>query len=132
MTDTPVITELLIVLNDDSLICVDCWEETKPSDAAPETDPGNVPFGHAVNGRCKRCNGECLVGRYHPDPEINAEVAADVLEAERADLAAGAMPRRWQCPDCGAEHSRGHFGNIGNHRCLGCGYAGPGGVMLDD
>jgi rubredoxin len=68
---------------------------------------------------------------YHPDPEINAEVAADALEAERADLAAGYPPRRWKCPSCGAEHERGHFMTIGIHRCLGCGYAGPDGVMLD-
>jgi rubredoxin len=67
--------------------------------------------------------------RYHPDPEIDAEVAAEVLESERADLAAGYPPRRWKCPDCGAEHGRGHFMTIGTHRCLGCGYVGAGGVM---
>jgi hypothetical protein len=66
---------------------------------------------------------------YHPDPEINAEVAAEALEAERADLAAGYPPRRWQC-DCGASHGRGHFMVLGNHRCLACGYAGRGGVMF--
>jgi hypothetical protein len=68
---------------------------------------------------------------YHPDPEINAEVAADAAEAERADLAAGYPPRRWRCI-CGTEHSRGHVGAIGVHRCLACGYTGTGGVMLDD
>lgn len=31
---------------------------------------------------------------YHPDPAINAEVATEALEAERADLAAGYPPRR--------------------------------------
>lgn len=66
---------------------------------------------------------------YHPDPEIDAEVAAEVLEAERVDLAVGYPPRAWTCPDCGATHSRGHFMTIGVHRCLGCGYAGTGGVM---
>ena len=67
----------------------------------------------------------------HPDPEISAGVAADALEAERADLAAGYPPRRWLCI-CGTEHSRGHFGTIGVHRCLSCGYAGTGGVMMLD
>lgn len=65
---------------------------------------------------------------YHPDATINAEVAADTLEAERADLEAGYPPRAWICP-CGASHSRGHFGSIGIHRCLACGYVGDGGVM---
>lgn len=68
---------------------------------------------------------------YHPDPEVNAEVIADALDAELADLAAGYPPRRWRCI-CGAEHSRGHFGAVGIHRCLTCGYTGPAGVMLDD
>jgi hypothetical protein len=68
---------------------------------------------------------------YHPDPVIDRQVAADAAEAEVADLAAGYPPRRWRCP-CGAEHSRGHFGAVGRHRCLACGYAGTGGVMLDD
>jgi rubredoxin len=67
---------------------------------------------------------------HHPDPEINAGVAAEVLEAERADLAAGYPPRTWICPDCGASHSRGHFMNVGQHRCLRCGYVGSGGVMV--
>jgi hypothetical protein len=67
---------------------------------------------------------------YHPDPEINAEIAQTALEAEQADLAAGYPPRPWLC-DCGASHSRGHFMTVGVHRCLGCGYVGPGGVMFD-
>jgi hypothetical protein len=71
-----------------------------------------------------------MTTHYHPDREINAEVAADVLDAERADLAAGYPPRRWRCPSCAAEHSRGHFGTIGAHRCLECGYTGTGGVMI--
>lgn len=50
--------------------------------------------------------------------------------SEAADLAAGFPPRRWRC-DCGAEHSRGHFLSIGVHRCLGCGYVGDGGTLLD-
>ena len=68
---------------------------------------------------------------YHPHPDINAAVVADVLSGERADLAAGYPPRPWRCA-CGAEHSRGHFGAVGIHRCLACGYVGPGGVLLDD
>ena len=67
---------------------------------------------------------------YHPDPEINAEVAEQTLEAERLDLAAGYLPRRWVC-NCGASHERGHFGNIGIHRCMNCGYVGPDGIMTD-
>jgi hypothetical protein len=66
---------------------------------------------------------------YHPDRAINAEVAADALDAERADLAAGYQPRCWRC-ECGAEHDRGHFLTIGTHRCLACGYVGTGGVMF--
>lgn len=65
---------------------------------------------------------------YHPDSEIDAEIAADALEAERVDLAAGYPPRRWTCP-CGASHSRGHVQAIGVHRCLRCGYVGTAGVM---
>lgn len=53
----------------------------------------------------------------------------DTLAAEVADLAAGYPPRRWRCP-CGREHSRGHVGAIGVHRCLWCGYMGSGGEML--
>lgn len=68
---------------------------------------------------------------YHPDPAISAEVAADALEGEVADLAAGLPPRRWRCPECGTEHGRGHFEAIGQHRCLGCGYIGTEGVMTD-
>lgn len=67
---------------------------------------------------------------YHPDPEINRGVAADALQAEIADLAAGYVPRKWVCP-CGASHSRGHFMSIGIHRCMKCGYVGDEGVMVD-
>lgn len=67
---------------------------------------------------------------YHPDPEINAEIALETLDAERADLALGYPPRRWVC-DCGVSHQRGHFSAIGVHRCLSCGYVGTGGVMTD-
>ena len=68
---------------------------------------------------------------YHPDPDINEEVAADARAAEAADLLMGYPPRRWIC-QCGASHSRGPFGAIGVHRCLHCGYVGEGGVMVDD
>lgn len=67
---------------------------------------------------------------YHPDPDVNAGVAADVLLAEEADLAAGYPPRSWTC-DCGESHARGHFLSIGQHRCLACGYVGSGSVMWD-
>lgn len=66
---------------------------------------------------------------YHPDPEINAEVLQDIADAERVDMAAGFPPYKWQC-DCGASHSRGHFGSIGVHRCLRCGYVGAGGTPI--
>lgn len=66
---------------------------------------------------------------YHPDAEINAEIAEAALEAERLDLSAGYPPRLWTCPDCGAGHGRGHFQVIGVHRCLRCGYVGDGGIM---
>jgi hypothetical protein len=66
--------------------------------------------------------------QYHPDPEINAEVAAEALAAESFDLRAGLPPSEWEC-ECGATHTRGHFQSIGTHRCLKCGYVGHGGVM---
>jgi hypothetical protein len=62
-------------------------------------------------------------------PILARELAADTLDAECADLAAGYPPRRWQC-DCGAEHGRGFFLAVGVHRCLGCGYVGTDGVMF--
>lgn len=67
--------------------------------------------------------------QYHPDPEINAQVAKDALAAEMADLAAGFPARKWTCPQCGRHHSRGFFMTPGVHRCLYCGYVGEGGVM---
>jgi hypothetical protein len=67
---------------------------------------------------------------YHPDPKINAQVAADTLMAEITDLNAGYPPRKWICL-CGASHERGHFMTIGVHRCLKCGYMGEGGIMVD-
>ena len=66
---------------------------------------------------------------YHPDPVINAEIIRQSIEAEAFDLSIGYPPRWWTCPDCSASHHRGHFGSIGTHRCLGCGYVGEGGVM---
>ena len=56
----------------------------------------------------------------------------EVLAAEKADLAAGMSPRWWVCPQCGHSHKRGHFGAIGCHRCLTCGYTGSGGIMWTD
>ena len=69
--------------------------------------------------------------RYHPDNDINESVKRDALVGELADLAAGLPPKRWRCV-CGVEHKRGHFGAIGVHRCLSCGYAGDGGIMLTE
>jgi hypothetical protein len=71
-----------------------------------------------------------LIGRYHPDDEINEGVAQDAREGEAASLAVGLAPSPWEC-ECGAAHDRGHFGVIGNHRCLRCGYSGPGGRLMD-
>jgi len=68
---------------------------------------------------------------YHPDPEINADIIQEVKKAEEVDLAAGYPPSPWMCPVCSTTHKRGHFGVIGAHRCLKCGYAGSDGVMLD-
>ena len=68
---------------------------------------------------------------YHPDPEINEEIIVESLVAEKFDLAAGYPPRPWMCPVCSTTHKRGHFGTIGAHRCLKCGYQGHEGIMLE-
>ena len=65
---------------------------------------------------------------YHPDPEIDAGIRADMLISERIDLAAGYPPRWFLCPQCGATHRRGWFMSQGMHRCLGCGYVCAGGT----
>jgi hypothetical protein len=65
---------------------------------------------------------------YHPDPEVDADVRADALAAEIFDLSIGYPPRWWTCR-CGASHARGHFGAVGVHRCLRCGYVGNLGRM---
>jgi len=66
---------------------------------------------------------------YHPDPEINDEVAREAAESERADLKAGYPPRWWRCA-CGARHRRGFFpAGSDSHRCMRCGYVGLGGVL---
>jgi rubredoxin len=66
---------------------------------------------------------------YHPDPEINAEVAAEAVRVEMLDVSLGYSPRWWRCPNCGATHRRGWFLAFGQHRCLGCGYVGAEGTM---
>lgn len=38
---------------------------------------------------------------YHPDPEINAGISQQALEAERYDLSIGYQSRWWDCRDCG-------------------------------
>lgn len=73
---------------------------------------------------------DVAVVAYHPDPEINAEVIQQANEGEEFDLSIGYPPRAWTCP-CGATHARGHFGAIGIHRCLSCGYVGDQGVLSD-
>lgn len=65
----------------------------------------------------------------HPDPEITVEINEDMRLAEIADVRAGYGPRIWTCPDCGASHDRGWFPTEGSHRCLRCGYVGPGGTL---
>lgn len=79
--------------------------------------------------------GDCAEDRpewtpAHPDPEIAAELEQEARGSERVDVAAGYTPRRWRC-DCGAEHGRGHFGTVGVHRCLACGYVGQGGTLIE-
>jgi hypothetical protein len=69
---------------------------------------------------------------YHPDPEINAVIALDAINAEVLDLRAGLPPRAWRCPSCESEHSRGPLTNGRQHRCLRCGYIGEGGRLADE
>jgi hypothetical protein len=46
--------------------------------------------GESELGNQSSFEGEAAMAAvYHPDPAINAEVALDALDAERADLAAG-------------------------------------------
>ena len=67
---------------------------------------------------------------YHPDPEIDAGVRADALEAEMFDLSVGYPARWWVCPTCEKAHRNGFTnGAFGVHRCLWCGYVGDGGTM---
>lgn len=70
---------------------------------------------------------------YHPDSEINSGVMADANEAEIVDVQAGFAPRWWQCGTCGSAHNRGFMvGQVGVHRCFGCGYAGTFGYYHDE
>lgn len=105
---------------------------------------GAILFGRGVaswDGRLTRAfrfvkgvpmpnQADQLTGKYHPDPEINEGVAADALEGEEANLAAGFDPSPWEC-GCGAAHARGYFQTLGVHRCLRCGYVGVGGRLMD-
>lgn len=72
---------------------------------------------------------ETLTGRYHPDPEVNDGIAADVLAGEEANLRAGFPPSPWEC-ECGAQHNRGHT-TLGVHRCMRCGEHKTGGRLMD-
>ena len=54
--------ESLIVLNNDTVVCDDCYELNAPSETAPEVDPGQVPFGRTLVGQCSSC-GLTLRGR---------------------------------------------------------------------
>lgn len=66
---------------------------------------------------------------YHPDPEINAGISQQALEAERYDLSIGYPSRWWVCPGCNKSHNRWHFEAVGIYRCLTCGYVVAGGTM---
>lgn len=74
---------------------------------------------------------EMLVGKYHPDPEINEGVAADAREGEQANLAVGFAPSQWEC-ECGSAHDRGHFlaGSVAIQVKLGDGAESPDGIPL--
>ena len=50
-------------------------------------------------------------GAYHPDPEISAEVAADALAGEIADLGAGDPPGAGAARSAVPSTSRGHSGH---------------------
>lgn len=70
-------------------------------------------------------------GRYHPDPEINEEIAEDARTGETLSVfTLGLPPSPWEC-ECGAAHDRGHFQLFNAHRCLRCGYIGRGGRLMD-
>lgn len=72
-----------------------------------------------------------LRGRYHPDPEINDDVAGDAMQGELYSIAAGLPPSPWEC-ECGASHARGFYPVGGMaHRCLRCGYVGANGRLMD-
>jgi hypothetical protein len=70
-----------------------------------------------------------LCPQYHPDPEINAEVALERARGELLDIRAGYPVSRWTCPDCGRSHRRGFMPGSLAHRCLWCGYVGTGGFI---
>ena len=122
--------------------CVDLYEnEAQANDdhnarvvAQGGMDGGNCPRPSLVQiettGTALAEGSTDLV--YHPDPEINEEVIADMLEAEAYDMSVGDGPWWWQCPKCRASHNRGHHEAVGVHRCLGCGYTGTGGIMSAD
>jgi hypothetical protein len=44
----------LIVLNNDTLCCEDCYEPQEPY----ETDPGLIPYGLVDHGECASCGAK--------------------------------------------------------------------------
>lgn len=99
-------------------------EDTKAALLESET-----PQPHSDLPREEPGDAQPTIRKYHPNPEINAGIIQQAIEAEIFDLDAGYPARWWSCPKCESSHHRGHFGNLGNHRCLRCGYCGPEGTM---
>lgn len=52
-TGVTVLTSRFIVLNNDTVICDECYEPQ-----FPEVDPGLVPFAHIQHGTCSTCGKE--------------------------------------------------------------------------
>lgn len=59
---------------------------------------------------------------WHPDPEIDAGVRADVAEAADIDDAVAREQKAgWFYCACGASHDRGPLNGVDVYRCLRCG-----------
>lgn len=59
----------MIVLNDDSVICEDCYDDNA-SETALEIDPGAVPFARIPGGRCKICDRTDVVMDCPFEPHV--------------------------------------------------------------